>query len=369
MFPRFFRSKKLLALVISLVAVLVAGTWQFAYSKFGSTKSVFSQKVADQNGFNGFSFINIPRQIISRVASVSGEVKGAQTTNQMKSQLTTSSKVTFGVVPQDYTNKSGELTSLQQNLGMKISTVSIFKQFGLAGNNNFDAAGLAYEKSQGMNVQLAWEPWNPEKGSTQSVDYLKEISKGTYDSYIKSFALAMKQYGGQVTLRFGHEMNGDWYPWGNRPVDYIAAYKHVHDLVKGVGASNVAFMWCVNETGNPSSLTQFYPGDGYVDVIGIDGFNWGTTQNYGGWKSFADIFGGDYQYLAGHYNKPIVIAETGSTEFGGNKAQWISDMFSVLPSKFPKVKGVVWFDLLKETDWRIDSSKSSLQAFQKYFKN
>ena len=62
--------------------------------------------------------------------------------------------------------------------------------------------------------------------------------------------------------------------------------------------------------------------------------------------------------------KPILIAEMASAEEGGSKAEWItSGYLAELPTAFPDVRGVVWFNIVKETDWRIDSSPESLRAF------
>jgi len=272
-------------------------------------------------------------------------------------------KVAFGVASDSYNNQNNSLASIQQNLGIKLSSVSMYKEFG----GTFNPGEFSYAKAIGAKVLLAWEPWDPSA--------LGQITSGAQDSYIRSFADSIKQYGGGVTLRFAHEMNGDWYPWGSRPGDYIAAYRHLHDIFAQQGVSNVNWMWCVNVTWDGNNIGQYYPGDDVVDSIGIDGFNYGTTQNYGGWQSFSTIFGPSYQFLTRSYNKPLVIAETASVEFGGDKAGWVSNMLNIeLPQKFPRIREVVWFDIIKAengktTDWRLDSSPSSLAAFQYYFKN
>jgi hypothetical protein len=64
--------------------------------------------------------------------------------------------------------------------------------------------------------------------------------------------------------------------------------------------------------------------------------------------------------------KPLFLAEVGSVEQGGNKAAWITDMFSSLATRYPRITGVCWFnvnDTTANTDWRIDSSPASLAAF------
>ncbi|MEO7754082.1 MAG: hypothetical protein ABIS35_11790 [Terracoccus sp.] len=62
-------------------------------------------------------------------------------------------------------------------------------------------------------------------------------------------------------------------------------------------------------------------------------------------------------------SRPIVVGETGCTEVGGDKAAWVTDMFASL-ADHPEIRGVTWFDFDKETNWRIDSSPGSLDAFR-----
>ena len=277
--------------------------------------------------------------------------------------------IKVGIVVNDYANRYGELSSLEAILGKSISTVSIYKQFGSKYNSNLVLDDLSYIKSKGMKLLLAWEPWNPEQGMNQSVDYLQAITQGQQDTYIRSFANSVKTYGSPVTIRFGHEMNGNWYPWGNKPTQYITSYRHVVDIFRQEGVTNVTWMWSINFENTPyspiSNVSSYYPGDDVVDAIGIDGYNWGSSQSWSTWKSFKDIFIPSYNFLTSTYFKPLVVAETASTELGGNKPLWIEEMFKdSLTNSFTKITEVVWFNILKETDWRINSTDASLQSFK-----
>src|SRR5580698_1599900 len=51
--------------------------------------------------------------------------------------------------------------------------------------------------------------------------------------------------------------------------------------------------------------------------------------------------------------KPILIGEMSSSQAGGDKAKWIDEIIPILRGSFPLIKGVVWFDIDKEADWRI----------------
>jgi hypothetical protein len=96
--------------------------------------------------------------------------------------------------------------------------------------------------------------------------------------------------------------------------------------------------------------------------MGFDGYNWGTVQAASTWQSFSTIAGRIYAGVAAK-GKPIMIPETASTELGGDKAAWIAAVLPSLEATFPGVKALVWFQMNKETDWRIDSSATAQAAF------
>jgi hypothetical protein len=200
-----------------------------------------------------------------------------------------------------------------------------------------------------------WEP--------DGIDF-NDIVSGSLDSTIKARAAGAKALGKRFFLDFAAEMNGDEGWSGNNPTLYVAAYKHIHDLFVAAGATNVVWAWCPNVTdvnGGNSQTMSYYPGDDYVDWTGVDGYNWGTV-NGDTWQSFKSVFARIYPLLAAK-GKPILIGEMASTERGGDKGAWIDGMIPALKADYPMIRGVVWFDVNKETDWRISSSPGSEQAF------
>ncbi|WP_199694554.1 RICIN domain-containing protein [Sorangium cellulosum] len=197
---------------------------------------------------------------------------------------------------------------------------------------------------------------------------LDEIIDGSHDAMLAQRARDAKALGKKLFVDFGAEMNGEWSPWGGAqngrsPDKYIAAYRHVHDALRS--ADNIVWVWCPNVTDEPrqawNQAMGYYPGDDYVDWTCVDGYNWGSSGG-GGWQSFRDVFKNIYPKLAAK-GKPIMIGEMASAESGGNKAAWIDQMIPTLRSDYPLIKGVIWFDVNKETDWRIRSSSASLAAF------
>jgi hypothetical protein len=201
---------------------------------------------------------------------------------------------------------------------------------------------------------------------------LDDIAGGTYDTLINQRAAAAKKLGNKFFIDFGAEMNGDWSPWsgaenGQSGAKYIAAYRHVHDIFVAAGATNAIWAFCPNVTSVPDATwnepLDYYPGDSYVDWMCVDGYNWGTSQAGNTWQSFYQVFKDIYPVLASK-NKPIIIGEMASTELGGDKSAWISQIIPAMKNQFPLFKGLLWFDVNKETDWRISSSAASEAAFK-----
>jgi hypothetical protein len=201
---------------------------------------------------------------------------------------------------------------------------------------------------------------------------LRAIAAGEQDASIAQWAAAARDWGHPFFLRFNWEMNGDWFPWGERyggnaPGEFVAAWRHVHDIFDQVGATNATWVWCptTDRWKTLQPLRDLYPGGAYVDWTCLDGYNANDP-----WSSFTELFGSTYDEIVNDIapDKPMVIGETGSTESGGDKAAWITDMFTVLPTRFPRVRALIWFDYtvpgsFNYTDWPIDTSPSAAQAF------
>src|SRR6185437_5923071 len=205
-----------------------------------------------------------------------------------------------------------------------------------------------------------WEPHN--------IDFNK-IVDGSLDATIKARAKGSKALGKKFFLDFSAEMNGDEAWDGNNAPLYIAAYRHIHDIFVGEGATNVIWAWCPNVTdihGGNKNTMDYYPGDAYVDWTGGGGYNWGTKN--GGRQTFQQVFEKIYPLLAAK-KKPIIIGEMSSAQVGGDKAKWIDEIVPTLRTNFPLVKCLIWFDINKERDWRISSSPESEAAFIRMAKN
>src|SRR5207249_1440065 len=149
---------------------------------------------------------------------------------------------------------------------------------------------------------MSWSTWELDAGYNQPNFQLKDITNGTYDSYITAWATAARDWGHPFFLRCDREMNlSCCWPWAeamnaNQPGDFIAAWRHVYQIFhRDVGATNVAWVWCPNA----SQYTRYaglFPGKGFVNWTCSDGYNWGTTRP-AGWRSFRLVFQNSYNTL------------------------------------------------------------------------
>jgi hypothetical protein len=238
---------------------------------------------------------------------------------------------------------------------------------------SFPSTPLEDIRAHGAIPVFSWSSSATPGGAEQPDYQLRDVIDGKYDAYITEFARAAKAWGHPFLLRFNWEMNGFWFPWseqanGNEPGEYVEAWRHVHDIFTSVGANNASWVWCPNvEIGRQlQSLQSLYPGDGYVDWTCLDGFNWGVRRGSPGWLTFPQIFGATYDRIVGFApDKPMILAETASSDSGGDKAAWIRQTFRQLPIEYPHIRGIVWFDVNdRGTHWPIENSGDVTTVFR-----
>ncbi len=272
----------------------------------------------------------------------------------------------FGVSTPGGPLATGELDAVATLVNENPSIIMSYKDFSQAA----PIADLNAVHARGATSLITWEPWLwSGNGANQPAYALDRITAGDFDTYLQQWGTALKNWGKPVMLRFAHEMNGNWYPWaeaanGNGAGDYVAAWHHVHDVVAATGATNVQWVWSPNVPyWGSTPLTGLYPGAGYVDIVALDGYNWGTSQSWSSWTSPSALLGDGLAALRSLApGKKIIISEIASAEAGDSKASWNSALVSYLAAQ-SDVTGLVWFHHNKEVDWRINSSSTSANAF------
>jgi len=294
--------------------------------------------------------------------------------------------VDFGFM-EDYVTPE-KLSNFEKLSGKKLAIVTMGSFWG---KEEFPEGQVQVIKEYGAIPLIFWYPWGPpyEQNELQQRYSLKNIIDGKHDEYIRRWAKGVKASGVPVIVAFAPEMNGDWFSWSgyfngagesayfgkpdraDGPERFVFAYRHVVDVVRSVNARNIIWLFHVNATPSPqadwNTLDAYYPGDSYVDWVGMSAF--GKQINPGDWLSFEEISGTAYDSLAA-FKKPILVV-TGVGEFeDGNKAEWITQTYSVIKEEYPGIKAVIWWhDIwLNEdnslSDLTIDSSPETLRAFR-----
>lgn len=269
----------------------------------------------------------------------------------------------------------GQLTAFDISVGRRTDIFLTYADI----RSSFLRDELLPAAQSGHIIQLAWEPWDwtSSQGTNQPAYRPKNITRGDFDNDIRRWASDLRDFGYPIRIRPMCEMNGDWTSWsgaanGNAPADFIPAWRHVHDIFAQEGAVNVSWVWSPNRDGSTAAaeytFSTYYPGDAYVDYVGLSGYNWGTLFNspswISKWENFTEIFQYSYDVFAARTSKPLMISETAAPDAGGDKAAWISDAFRTLPVRFPRFESLTWFNYIKETDWRLEGSGASLAAFR-----
>ncbi|RKT15984.1 glycosyl hydrolase family 26 [Streptomyces sp. 1114.5] len=218
----------------------------------------------------------------------------------------------------------------------------------------FDTAGVRRIHDAGALPFMAWEPHEPS---------LAAIAAGDTDDYVRGVAKAVAKLNLPIAISIAHEMNGDWYPWGRQaasPEDFVAAWRHVHDLFDQAGATNVIWVWSPNITvpAPNTRLAPYYPGDTYVDWAGMTGY---FTND--GPKTFEALYGPTMAEIRTFSQKPFFISET-AAEQGRHQQAFVDQLFSGMEAH-DDIVGFIWFNMIKRADWRVETVPDTLAAFKK----
>lgn len=267
----------------------------------------------------------------------------------------------------------------------KLDVVSIYKPFAVNGKRipsllppveQLNAlADMGYLPMVTFEAQFAREP-----GDDHLQPNLYSVTEGWFDKYFEHWALRIREVKGDVLVRIFHEFNGDWYPWCIARNDkdselYIRAFRRVVDIFRGNGADNVRFVWCPNSMSSPqqgwNNFMNAYPGDAYVDIVGLDVFNGAGQQGVPVWKSFRYEIADSYFILTQQLpHKPLMLCETSSRErmVGETghllqKSDWMREQADALRRDCAKVRLSVWFN--EYDGFKLDSSPEAEDAFRR----
>lgn len=230
----------------------------------------------------------------------------------------------------------------------------------------------------GSVVELTLQPVKYDPATNANIVY--DILDGKYDEFLHDYAADVARFGHPVLFRPFNEMNGDWCTysayWSARDCStYVELYRYVYSIFEEEGANkNTLWIWNPNEKSFPdfcwNFVDNYYPGDEYVDIVGLTGYNTGDYYEGETWRSFDEIYAPLYAQMAPQYQQPLMITEFACSSIGGDKAVWIADMFNHIKN-YPHIKAAVWWDSADfdadgtiARDYYIDNDKAALRVFK-----
>lgn len=225
-----------------------------------------------------------------------------------------------------------------------------FKSRNPYGDIAMDVTGLLTNaQRRGKIVELTLQTeWKTEGNMVYSV------LKGHYDRFLNTYAKAVADFGHPVLFRLGNEMNGDWCPYSSYNTSrdtmmFKEFYKYIFYIFKKNGANNVIWVWNPNGQSFPNYKwnedVMYYPGDEYVDVIGLTAYNTGTYYYAHGerWQSFDELYSPIYNRYVNLFNQPMMITEFSSASRGGDKNAWIQNAFDSI-REYPRIRAAIWWN-------------------------
>lgn len=318
--------------------------------------------------------LTIPTAVATLLATALALLLPGLTTPAQARAAQLADRIEFGAYVDGITQDPSRLGDFERMIGAKTDLASIYWGYGDVFPGETE---LALADGGRRKVLASWD-----MGETRIASW----SQGVHDAYLDQLVEAARAYPYTLHVRPWPEMNGDWQhfqptrtgakPSGGTYEEFIASWRYVVDYFRDRGVTNLR--WVFNPTvdvySGTTHVNDIWPGDEYVDVLGLDGFNWGRDDAWGSWASFDKIFAAQYRRLTAlSPTDPVWICEVASKEprrsdgapksRRDSKAKWIRDMMT--SEQFPRLTSVIWFHERKERDWRVNSSPSARKALRK----
>ncbi|MEX0302101.1 MAG: glycoside hydrolase family 26 protein [Leisingera sp.] len=208
-----------------------------------------------------------------------------------------------------------------------------------------------YAMERNREVLVTIEPWTWTRDARNTPKRLiRGIQDGEYDDNMAAICSVLSRFESDVTVRWAQEMDDTsgqfiWAQW--QPETYVYAYKRMIDICRSK-APDIRVMWSPLGFEN---LKDYYPGDEYVDIIGLSVFGLQPWERiYKGRElGFDDIFAPRYERVIG-FDKPVMVAELG---FSGDEtyvARWEENVRQDKDA-YPALTGIVYFNQQEVYPW------------------
>ena len=259
-------------------------------------------------------------------------------------------KQTWGIM-EPTAAKNGDFTVVDEYedaLNYEFSVLSTYSGFSEESISLLDQRLLnSWEK--GKVLQLSLQPDCAKKGNI-----MYEILQGLWDDVLDIYVQKIQAFGHPVMIRLMNEMNGEWCAYSavhysNDPLIYNEAYRYIYRRFEAAGVDNVLWIWNPSDVSYPTvdwnHTLMYYPGDEFVDIVGLTAFNTGTYYASVGetWKDFTTLYKDLYTQYCAWFDHPLMLTGFACAEIGGDKWEWTEDMFQKI-GEYDRAKVLVWWD-------------------------
>ncbi len=296
----------------------------------------------------------------------------AETSEFLKKYFSDEAPLKWGIFEPSAPGRLDYLDELEKQMDYKFDFLIIYKTF----DTPFPAEEIekAYQEQRYVQLTLQTMFMN---GDNSNITY--DILNGKYDWFFTNYAQKAKGFGHPLLFRLNNEMNGDWCVYSSfyssKDTElYKAVWRHIYQIFANNGANNVLWVWNPNDFSFPgfkwNHAVNYFPGEEYVDIIGMTGYNTGNYYPGEYWREFTWIYDPLNQQYQSLFDYPFIISEFGCNSIGGEKIRWIGDMFANM-KKYPWIKVAIWFN---GTDvdgygnpariYRLDENSAVINAFR-----
>ncbi|WP_313341732.1 glycosyl hydrolase [Sedimentibacter sp.] len=284
--------------------------------------------------------------------------------------------LSFGVFEPSFPAHDENLKILEEMFDYNFPVVLLYNRFELPYKDE------QMNNAKKHNKVVEYTLYTMDKVDGKEKDITLDILDGKYDDYLNDLAIAFKEYNFPVLFRLNNEMNGGWVTYSafhiGKDTDlYIDCWKYIYNKFKEHDVNNLIFVWNPNERDFPNyaynHYLNYYPGDEYVDIVGLTAYNTGNYYEGESWRSFNEAYDHFYYEYENQFEHPFMITEFSCAEAGGDKPSWFDDMFNKI-AEYDKIKlAVLWngqdFDMTKtektiSRNYRLDLDEDVINSIK-----
>ncbi len=316
--------------------------------------------------------------------------------DQALRQITPSAgRVMTGTFPGGKSGDEDDITpadvdSLEKTIGRKVSWVMFSNNWFRS--PRFPAKTAGWIRARGAIPYIRLMLRSDTREDHREPRYtLRAIAAGRFDNALRAWGRAAARFGTPIICEYGTEMNGRWFPWngvwngGRRgPARFARAYRHIIDVIRGQGASNVIWVFHVNHEDDPprrwNRFEAYYPGDAYIDWLGVSIYSALDPRQRERTDFAASLTRNMKRFSRMAPGKPVIIAEMGSDVRNRheNAARWADGALKlILSGRWKSLIGFAWWNErwpngdnpANDTDLRIQDSAPLRDVFRKHMRN